>query len=290
MIIAALKGGLGNQLFQYAAARSLAHIHKTIVKLDTTAYYYGGPRQYELCHFNIQENIVQTSEITKFTKIKQNRFQKLFHTFLHNRPKLSPHHIRYNKIRFYKDFFNLPDNIYLEGYFQSEKYFINIADIIRDEFKAKNELTGKNKEIAGLMQNVQSVNLCVRRGDYVTNPKANQKHGICSLDYYYRCIEMVSKKTKSPHFFVFSNDIDWCRDNLKIEYPVHYIDHQQDKACEDLRLMSFCKYHIIANSTFHWWGAWLAPYKDKIVFATENWFARSDINSEGMIPDNWIKV
>jgi hypothetical protein len=290
MIIVYLKGGLGNQLFQYAAARSLASIHNTIVKLDTTAYYYGGPRQYELCHFNIQENIAQTPEILKFTEVKQNKFQKLLHAFLHNRSPLSPNHIRYNKTKFYRNFFDLPDNIYLEGYFQSEKYFISIADIIRDEFKVKYELTGKNKEIAELMTNSQSVNICVRRGDFVTDDKANQKHGVCGLDYYYRCIEIISEKVKKPHFFVFSNDFDWCRDNLKIQYPVNYIDHQQDKACEDLRLMTFCKHHIIANSTFNWWGAWLAPYKDRLVFAPEKWFARSDLSTEGIVPDNWIKV
>ncbi|PKL51071.1 MAG: hypothetical protein CVV39_00565 [Planctomycetes bacterium HGW-Planctomycetes-1] len=290
MIIVYLKGGLGNQLFQYAAARSLAHKHNTIVKLDTTAYYYGGPRQYELYHFNIQENVAVTAEIRKLTDVKQNKFQKLLFALLHNRSPLSAHHIRYNKALYKADFFNLPDNIYLEGYFQSEKYFINIADIIRDEFKVKYELTGKNKEIAELMTNIQSVNICVRRGDFITDDKANQKHGVCGLDYYYRCIEQLVKKVKNPHFFVFSNDFDWCRDNLKIQYPVNYIDHQQDKAYEDLRLMSFCKHHIIGNSTFHWWGAWLAPYSDKLVFAPKKWFLKDNCQVDELIPDSWLKI
>ena len=290
MIIVHLKGGLGNQLFQYAAARSLAHIHNTMVKLDTTSYYYGGPRQFELCHFNIQENIAATAEIQKLTEVKQNRLQKLLHLLLHSHPKLSPNHVRYNKVQYNADFLKLPDNIYLEGYFESEKYFINIADTIRNEFKVKNELNGKNKDIAEMMQNVQSVNICVRRGDFVTDPKANLTHGVCSLDYYYHCIEQINLKIERPHFFVFSDDIDWCRNNLKVKYPVNYVDHQQDKPYENLRLMSFCRHHIIANSTFPWWGAWLADNKDKIVFAPEKWFAKTDINTEGMIPDNWIKV
>ncbi len=290
MIIVYLKGGLGNQLFQYAAARSLASINNTIVKLDTTAYYYGGPRQYELWHFNIQENIAQSSEILKFTEVKQNKFQKLFSALLHNRSPLPAHHIRYNKTEFYKDFFNLPDNIYLEGYFQSEKYFINIADTIRNEFQIKSGLNDKNKEIAELMTNSQSVNICIRRGDYVADQKANQKHGVCSLDYYHRCIKIISEKVKNPNFFVFSNDFNWCRDNLKIQYPVYYVDHQPDKAHEDLRLMTFCKHHIIGNSTFHWWAAWLAPYKDKLVFAPKKWYARDDMYADELIPDNWIKL
>jgi len=291
MIIIKLKGGLGNQLFQYAAARSLAHIHKTTVKLDTTNYYYGEPRQYELCHFNIQENLAQKLEIHKLTKVKQNKFQKIVHTLLHNHPPLSPHHIRYNKSELYKNFFNLPDNIYLDGYFQSEKYFLNIAHIIRNEFTVKNEMSDKNKKITEMMQNVSSVNLHIRRGDYVSDAKANQKHGVCSLDYYHSCIEHIGKKIKDPHFFVFSNDITWSRNNLKINCnDVTYVDYNKpNEAYEDLRLMSFCKHHITANSTFSWWGAWLAFYKDKMVFVPKKWFAKEK-DTEGMLPDSWIKI
>jgi len=289
MIIVKLKGGPGNQLFQYAAARSLAHIHNTTVKLDTTAYYYGGPRQFELCHFNIQENIATSWEIKKLTEVRQNRIQKLFHILIHNHPKLSPNHVRYNKVQYNADFFKLPDNIYLEGYFQSEKYFINIADIIRSEFTVKNELASKNKNVAEIIQDTQSVSICVRRGDYVTDPKANKTHGICSLDYYYRCIEQINQNIKYPHFFVFSDDIEWCKSNLKIGFPVVFVDHNgTDKAYENLRLISFCKHNIIANSTFSWWGAWLNPNKDKLVLAPRKWLARKDKNSKDIIPSQWI--
>ncbi|MGB8227453.1 MAG: hypothetical protein WCE45_11415, partial [Sedimentisphaerales bacterium] len=116
MIIVCLKGGLGNQLLQYAAGRQLAYIHNTIVKLDTTAYYYGGPRRFELSHFNIQENVAVTAEIRKLTNVKQNKLQKLFHVLTHGHAALSPTHIRYNKALYKADFFKLPDNIYLEGY------------------------------------------------------------------------------------------------------------------------------------------------------------------------------
>ena len=169
-------------------------------------------------------------------------------------------------------------------------YFINIADIIRNEFKIKAEMDSENGNIAEMIQNSQSVSIHIRRGDYITNPKAIQKHGVCGLDYYNRCAEQISLKIKSPRFFVFSNDFDWSRKNIKLPNDAIYIGHNgPNEAYKDLQLMSFCKYHITANSTFSWWGAWLAAYKDKIVFVPKKWFAK-DMNTEGMMPDNWIKV
>ena len=292
MIIVGLKGGLGNQLFQYAAGRRLAHIHNTIVKLDTTAYYYGGPRQFELNHFNIKENIAVTAEINQLTSVKNNKLQRLIHDLLHNHPNLAPTHIRYNKTNFNPRILTLPDNVYLEGYWTSERYFKDIENIIRKEFTFKNPPSEQIQQIIEQISAVNSVSLHIRRGDYVLDPKTNQTHGICGLDYYYRCIEQISLKIKYPHFFIFSDNMDWCRNNLKIKYhPVNYVDHNQpDKACEDLRLMSLCKHHIIANSTFSWWGAWLAADKDKIVFTPEKWFARDDINTDEMFPKDWIMV
>lgn len=290
MIIVQLSGGLGNQMFQYAFARNLARIHGATLKMDISGYAPNSERQYALSPFNVQENFATPYEIKCFTDPKQNAIGKWIHSLLHNHPKKTKSYIRVKSPHFDPKYLKLPDNIYLSGYFQSEKYFINIADIIRSEFKIKDEMDSENRKIAEMMQSSQSVSIHIRHGDYVTNPKANQTHGICGLDYYNRCIEQISSKVKSPHFFVFSNDINWCRDNLKMPKDVIYIDYNQpNEAHKDLRLMSFCKYHIIANSTFSWWGAWLAAYKDKIVFVPKKWFVK-DINTEGMIPDNWIKV
>jgi hypothetical protein len=290
MIIAALKGGLGNQLFQYAAGRRLAHIHNTVLKLDTTAYYYGGPRQFELIHFNIEENIAVTAEINQLTLVKSNKVQRVIHSIFYNHKKLAPTHIQYNKVNFNPRILTLPDNVYLEGYWASEKYFKDIENIIRRQFTFRNPPSEQNQQIIKQISAVNSVSLHIRRGDYISDTKTNKTHGTCGLDYYNRCIEQICLKVKSPHFFVFSNDIDWCRNNLKVKCPINYVDHNNsDKAYEDLRLMSFCKHHITANSSFSWWGAWLAAYKEKIVFVPEKWFAK-DMNTEGMIPDNWIKI
>jgi hypothetical protein len=290
MIIAVLKGGLGNQLFQYAFARNLAYTHNTPIKLDISDFQGDSRIPYSLMHFNVQENFATPQEIQSLIDPGQTAIGKWIYALFHNHPKKTKNHIIVKSPHFDPGLLKLPDNVYLNGYFQSENYFINIADIIRNEFKVKNELNSKNKHIAEMIQNTQSVNICVRRGDFVTDPKANLTHGVCSLDYYYHCVEQTNQKVKNPHFFVFSDDISWCRNNLKVKYPINYIDHQQDKPHENLRLMSFCKYHIIPNSSFAWWGAWLAANKNKIVFAPKKWFARSDISSEGIIPDNWIKI
>ena len=291
MIIVHLKGGLGNQLFQYAAGRTLAYIHNTVLKLDTTAYYYGGPRQFELYHFNIQENIAVTAEVQKLTEVKQNRLQKLLHSLMHSHPKLSLNHFRYNKMQYNPDFLKLPDNVYLEGYWLSEKYFSDIKDIIRREFTFKHPPDETNRKLADHISAANSVSIHIRLGDYITDLKTGQTHGICGLDYYHKSIEELSSKINQPHFFVFSDNMDWCRNKLKVKYPVNYVDHNPpDRACEDLRLMSLCKHHIIANSTFSWWGAWLAANKNKMVFAPEKWFARDDINTDEILPNDWIRV
>jgi len=178
MIIVCLKGGLGNQLFQYAAGRQLAHIHNTIIKLDTTAYYYGGPRRFELSHFNIQENVAVTEEIKMLTDVKQNRLQRLFHALTHSHAAVSPTHIIYNKAIYNPDFFKLPDNIYLEGYWPSEKYFSNIKDIIRREFTFKKAPDEANRKLAEQIAAVNSVSIHIRRGDLTEDAKAAQSHGI----------------------------------------------------------------------------------------------------------------
>jgi hypothetical protein len=289
MIIVCLKGGLGNQLFQYAAGRQLAYIHNTIVKLDTTAYYYGGPRQFELSHFNIQENIAVTAEIEKLTEARQNKLQKSFYSLLHSHSKLSPNHIRYNKTQYKADFSKLPDNIYLEGYWPSEKYFNDIKDIIRREFTFKEAPDETNQKLADQITAVNSVSLHIRRGDYTEDPKAAQSHVLCSVQYYRDCIEYIIQKVNNPYFFIFSDQPDWSRNNLKLSHPAVYISHNTaSKDYEDMRLMSLCKHNITANSTFSWWAAWLNSNPQKIVLAPQKWFADKKFNIDDIIPAGWI--
>jgi hypothetical protein len=139
------------------------------------------------------------------------------------------------------------------------------------------------------MANVQAVSLHVRRGDYATDRAITQIHGLASQEYYQAAIQKVAERVDHPHFFVFSDEIAWAKENLRLPFPATYIDHNgADYDYEDLRLISHCRYHILANSTFSWWGAWLATFPEKFVIAPRHWFA--DLNSvpPSIYPPEWM--
>ncbi|MFH1615459.1 MAG: alpha-1,2-fucosyltransferase [Planctomycetota bacterium] len=299
MIIVYLKGGLGNQLFQYALGRHLAEIHNTELKLDVSAYGYSTPqadtfcglRKYALHPFSIKENFASREQVKQLTEVKQTALREWLHNLLHKHPPRPRSFICGNYTSFNPGILKLPDNVYLEGYWQSEKYFLGISRIIHREFAVKTPQSGRDRELAEQMASTCSVAVSVRRGDYASQPKKQQTHGLCDRDYYLRCVEFIVQKLAKPHFFVFSDEIAWCRENLKLPYPVVFIDHNgPDKIHENLRLMSQCRHDIISNSTFAWWGAWLNQNPDKIVLAPEKWFAKADKSSADLLPDRWIKL
>lgn len=287
MIIVRISGGLGNQMFQYALGRHLSHIHGTLLKFDISGFKSGNLRRYALGCFKIDAEIASSQEVDILTASQPGIVDRLFH----NKPKPAKSHIVEGKsFQFKPNILKTPDNIYLDGYWQSEKYFKGITEIIRKEVSIKTEQTGRNREVADLISSVNAVSLHIRRGDYVSNPKTQQSHGNCSVDYYLRCIDELTQMIKEPHFFIFSDEPQWARENLKLDYPVTVLDHNgEDQAYEDLRLMTQCKSHIVANSSFSWWGAWLNPNKNKIVFAPKQWFAHKKWSDRDVVPDGWIR-
>lgn len=289
MVIVKLTGGLGNQMFQYATARSLASIYNVGLKIDKNWFYseHGAAiREYELDCFDIKRSFATKIEIDNFIG-KDCFFRRVVERMRSHSTK-----------RKYSDlsgclrcnFFKLPKDIYLEGYYQSEKYFEEIEHIIRKDFSFKWPPSIENQKILEKINNTISVSIHIRRGDYVSDPKTKKKHGVCRLDYYKEAIEYMQKRVDNPTFFLFSDDIDWVRQNLQIKYPSYYIDNNQgNKSFEDMRLMSSCKYNIIANSTFSWWGAWLNNDENKIVIAPRNWF-NIKRDKKDLIPKNWIRL
>ncbi len=179
------------------------------------------------------------------------------------------------------------------GYWQNENYFSVKRSLILKLFNFKIETQVKNFEIAHSIENSISVSIHVRRGDYVINPSTKQTHGTCTLDYYYSAIDLLVKEVSNPVFFVFSDDLEWVRSNLELNYPHHFVDEKQYFSDNvDMLLMSKCKHNIIANSSYSWWSAWLNSHNDKIVVAPKNWFADSNLNSRysDIIPSDWIKI
>jgi hypothetical protein len=186
---------------------------------------------------------------------------------------------------------SLPDNVVMDGYWQSERYFADVAELVRGELSFKQPAAGRNAEVAAEISTCNAVSLHVRRGDYAADPVVMSMHGVCPLDYYYRAVEYVVERVSDPVFFLFSDDPDWVRDHLKLHGSVRAVDHNgPDSGCEDLRLISQCDHQIIANSTFSWWGAWLNPNPHKIVVAPNQWFADESLDTSDLLPASWVKL
>jgi hypothetical protein len=281
MIIANIYGGLGNQLFQYAAGRQLAERNHTRLKLDIENFKKDKRREYLLNHFALKESFCTSLDKTIIKG--KNRIRKLL-------DKDAQGNIYVEKsVAFDEKVTGLGNNIYLDGYFGNEKYFISIENIIRDEFRVTKTPDSINEMFLQKIKSTNSVALHVRRGDYVSNKETNAVHGVCSIAYYKEAIARVADKTSDPHFFIFSDDMPWVKENLQInEFPVDYIEHNKDLAHEDLRLMYSCKHTIIANSSFSWWGAWLNSNPGKIIIAPEKW--NNIPGNETELPVQWIRL
>jgi hypothetical protein len=285
MIIVRIMGGLGNQMFQYACGRALSYKLNTNLELNFVYYQGDTKREYELDCFNLTDNI----SVNKVEK-QQNIGYSLLR--LIKRYVLKSDNLYIEKSRAYDaDVFKLSDGFFIKGYWQSEKYYKDIEDVIRKDFTFKYKPNKKNSELLKNIKKTNSVSVHVRRGDYVQDSKTNEYHGICGLDYYRKAFGIIGRKVEEPHFFVFSDDISWCKDSLKLEKGTVYVDYNKGpKSYEDMRLMSNCKHHIIANSSFSWWGAWLNKNKDKVVIVPKKWFKEESVNTKDQIPAGWIKI
>ena len=181
-------------------------------------------------------------------------------------------------------------SLYLDGYWQTYKYFENIREILLEEFSLKEELNLENRNILNKIKSRNSISLHIRRGDYITNSHTSNVHGACSIHYYMEAIEYINRRIDSPVYFIFSDDIQWVKENLEFNNEKVYVDiNDGETAYCDLELMKNCQHNIIANSTFSWWGAWLNINKEKIVITPKKWMnIKRDFS--GLIPIGWIKI
>lgn len=278
MIIVKIYAGLGNQMPQYALGRHLAILNNTELKLDLTSFETYKRHRYSLDHFNIQANIATPKEINR---LKTNKLMRKLGF-------IKPSHIIEAEHTFNEKILELRGDFYVEGYWATEKYFKEIKDVIRKDFTVKEELSGKNKEVADMIAGANSVSLHIRRGDYLDNPEVYKTFG---MDYYDRAVQLIAQKIDNPHFFIFSDDMSWVKKNLILNFPTEYVDHNlANKNYEDMRLMSLCQHNIIANSSFSWWGAWLNNHTDKIVIAPQKFFNDAELSKNDIIPESWIRM
>ena len=292
MVISNIIGGLGNQMFQYAAGRALSLRRGQSFHLDVSGFScYQLHQGFELQKvFDCAAELTQEEGVRRIlgwqnsNVIKKVLAYPLFAMFRRSEYVVEPH------FNYWDGLERVPNNCYLVGYWQSEKYFLDFQFDIRRDFSFKVPLSGVNAELAKDISSTNSVSIHVRRGDYVANLKANRTHGTCAVDYYENAIRYIADRVISPQFFIFSDDIDWVRRNLPIDGPCQYVGHNQGgDSFNDMHLMSLCKHQIIANSSFSWWGAWLNASTDKIVVAPKRWFA-IERNTADLLPDSWVAL
>jgi hypothetical protein len=259
MIISKIQGGLGNQMFQYAYGKHLSNKYNTNFKLDIRFYDYQGTPKREFI-------------LNKFTNINVDTDMNF---------SLSGQIYKIDDDFNYREIPNpLSDNYYLDGYWQSEKYFKESESIIREEFKPSEEIINKLLKTPFIDSN--TISLHVRRTDYVTS---NGYHPVQSIEYYKNAVDQIGEY---DYIFIFSDDIKWCKENLHFKNVI-FIEGFTD--IEDLYLMSLCKNNIIANSTFSWWGAWLNNNPNKKVISPIKWFGdKTNLNNSDIIPNNWVKI
>jgi hypothetical protein len=263
-------GGLGNQMFQYALGKSLSLARNEHLKLDISEFIEYKLRKYELGFFNIEEHFATNEECQQMKEINFYR-EKYFH--------------------FDSNVEILKGDAYLFGYWQSEKYFKEIRDILLKEFSLKNELHYETKQYQDEIDQSVSVSLHVRRGDYISNPITNAYHGVCDLEYYKKAVKLILSIHENARFFIFSDDLGWVKTNFSFISNVNFIDlNHQDHDKEEMYLMSKCQHNIIANSSFSWWGAWMNTNPRKIVITPRKWFTDETINTGDRIPSTWLRI
>ena len=289
MIIIRLFGGLGNQLFQYALGRRLSLLHKVALKLDISQIEKYKIRKYNLQAFNIIENFATEEDVIRIKGKGRVNFRRVIERVL---PYYKRSYVDERYFHFDPNILRSRKNVYLNGFWQSEKYFKDIKLILRNEFTFRQDSNYQIEKMVNKIESLNAICLNVRRGDYVTNPGMNKFHGICPMEYYENAIQYIKTHVRNPHFFIFSDDIEWCRDNLRLTQPFTLVTHEYAGANFEcyFKLITACKHFIIPNSTFGWWGAWLSQNHNKIVIAPKEWFNVNNIDTKDLIPEDWIRI
>ena len=294
MKIVKLMGGIGNQMFQYAFAKSIGDD----VLFDNTWYadfdnkYRDRLAIYALdilntsLNFATREQIEECLEESKLAA-KLTNIDKVFHIKLFHSNRV------YEKIRNKYDpkLYKIKGNAYYDGYFQTPKYFEKIKDRLINDFSPKNELTDENKLVLDNIKNTNSVAISTRRGDYVGLGYA------LDADYYNSAIEEIASRVENPIFYLFSNDMEWSLKNINTENKFTVIPCESfDKNCAfvcGIYLMSQCKHNIITNSTYPWWAAWLNKNPNRYTVAPRGWIKTKGIvksSFDDLIPEDWIRI
>lgn len=292
MIISAILGGIGNQMFQYAAARALALSRSEPLLIDLSGFEgYTLHQGYELQRvFSLEVNLASQEQIRSVLGWRSCSFirrllkQRPCAPFRGKHLAIEPH------FNYWPGLAAASSPLYMMGYWQSERYIGKYEKQIREDFQFRHPLQGANAELATQMETCSSVSLHIRRGDYVTHKATSKIMGLCTLDYYREAVSYIAEHVSNPVYFVFSDDMEWVKQS--VDFLPRYVLVDQNRGLKsycDMQLMSTCRHHIIANSSFSWWGAWLNPASNKIVIAPKKWF-RNNLDDIDLVPPRWVKL
>ena len=277
MIIVEVTGGLGNQMFQYALYRRLQLLGKD-VKLDLSFYHTKQTlRKFELGIFKLPLQVADQREICRLKGYTNDasRIQKAFTTRIYKHPCIYTEDLD----KGYQDMVLQKDSVYLSGYWQNECYFKEIRNRILEDFTFPQEITDRKQDMVRQMKGSNSVSVHIRRGDYLQSGNAGIYGGICTLTYYRKAMGYMREHIQNPQFYIFTDDPEWVKQNL-YEDGMCLVQHEDgDPDYLDMYLMSQCTAHIIANSTFSWWGAWLDRSERKTVVSPARWLNNHDVNN-----------
>ena len=290
MIIVQLKGGFGNQLFQYAAGLSLASYHNVAVKVDISALakpdeQINTIRNFDLKSICLPPEIATQQEIDDL--INSNLFAKAIEKIL---PSYKRKIYKEASFNFDPNFYNAGSHLYLKGYRQSERYFKKIKEKVQQQFVLQPQLTLHFKEKAKELQSTTSVAVHIRMGDY-NDKQVMDYHGILSEDYYQSAFQHINARIKNATFYIFTDDVKWVKENMEMPPSAEFVSGSiTQNHYEDFYLMSKCRHQVIANSSFSWWAAWLNPNPQKIVIAPKKWFNNPSLDTTDLIPGEWKKM
>ena len=290
-VVVRLVGGLGNQMFQYAAGFAVAQRSGAPLMLDVSWFATANDRHFALGPMRISAGVLgalaaESGPILRVLRKVVHKLTKRTDELWQDRPVFREKHFHFDK-----RILELRAPVCLDGYFQSESNFAEFGQLVSQEFTLATEPNAACKQMLDKIVSCDAICLHVRRGDYVASATTNAFHGTCSLQYYHDGLRLVTSGLENPHCFIFSDDPQWVRANFQPECAMTVVDiNGADEAHEDLRLMSACKHFVIANSSLSWWGAWLGTHAGKQVVSPKNWFQNGTNNTADLRPKSWIQL
>ena len=282
---------IGNQLFQYAAARSLADRLGCELALDLRGLAENGDRPFQLDLYKTRCSIADAALLNTLPPWRSSRSGRLRSRIAQCAPGFYAYPVFWPRdFSFDPSFERIEHPVFLVGYWQSEKYFAWNRYLLLQDLQLRTPIES-NHPVLARIRSANSVALHVRRGDYVSNSAAADFHGTCDMTYYAAAVADLCKRHGRVELFVFSDEPEWARTHLKFDVPTHILDlHSPEQGHLDLELMRHCKHHVIANSSFSWWGAWLSESTVQQVYAPRRWFRDPGVNTSDVIPLRWRLV